>query len=131
MFLEGKKHERHLWVTNEGPVGDEKNSWEDKGLSETFAERFGLDGVWLVEELGLAGINADHLGLAGEKGDQCWGWAAVSHVLGQASDKSRGTFGRLGASFSLWEVNGRGLVRCFQCWIRFLAAFMKGEKGQM
>lgn len=66
-------------------MGDKKNSWGDKGLSETFAERFGLDGVWLLEELGLAGINADHLGLAGEKGDLCWGWAAVSHVLGQAS----------------------------------------------
>lgn len=65
MFLEGKKHERHLWVTN---GGDEGSFWGGKDRSETFAEGFALDGGWLVEELGLAGVRAAHLGLDGEKG---------------------------------------------------------------
>lgn len=57
---------------------DGGNSWGDKGLSETFAEGFALAGGWLVEELGLAGLTAAHLGLAGEECDLCWGWAAES-----------------------------------------------------
>lgn len=101
VFLEGKKHERHLWVTNEGPVGDERSSRGHKSLCETFAEGFAL-----VGELGHAGVSAAHLG--GEKGalgcrESC-PWSGVR-------DKSRGT---LGASFSLWEVNGRGLIHCFR-----------------
>lgn len=59
---------------------------------------------------GRAGVRATHLGLDGEKGGLCWDWAAENPPWSGVRHKIRG---RLGASFSLWEVNGRGLVHCF------------------
>lgn len=81
-----------------------REQWEVRGvLGETKASVRPL--LRLVEELGFAGVSAADFGLDGEKGGLCWGWAAESPPWSGVRDKIRAG---LEASFSLWEVNGRG-----------------------
>lgn len=116
--MEGKKYERHLWVNNEGPVGDERSSRGHKSLCETFAEGFAL-----VEELGRAGVSAALLGLGGEKG----GLGCRKSLVRCQRQKQR----NLGSILQSVGGEWKGPRPLFQSWISFLAAFMKGEKGQM